>query len=51
MKSMTCPCGETLSGANDQEFIDYVKMHLETSHPDLVGKYTPEAMLSRAQES
>jgi hypothetical protein len=50
MKAMTCPCGEALSGETDQDFIDSVNKHFETAHPEMAGKYTPEQILSRAQE-
>jgi hypothetical protein len=47
---MTCPCGAPLTGETDQEFIDSVNQHFEAAHPEMAGKYTPEQMLSRAQE-
>jgi hypothetical protein len=50
VKSLICPCGEELTGTNDSEFVECVNKHLEVVHPDLVGKYTPEEMLSRAQD-
>lgn len=50
MKSLICPCGEPLTGADDLEFVASVNKHLEVVHPELVGKYTPEEMLSRAEE-
>jgi hypothetical protein len=51
MKTMTCPCGETLSGETDDEFVAAVNQHFETVHPEMAGKYTTEQILSRAQEA
>jgi hypothetical protein len=51
MKVMTCPCGETLSGATDDEFVASVNEHMNTAHPEMAGKYTPEQILSRAQQT
>jgi hypothetical protein len=49
VKAMICPCGEPLGGDTDEEFVDYVKKHLATAHPELSGKYGDEQILSRAQ--
>ena len=51
MKIMTCPCGETLSGETDDDFVASVNQHMATAHPEMAGKYTPEQILSRAQEA
>jgi hypothetical protein len=50
MKTMTCPCGETLTGDTDDEFVTSVNQHMDTAHPEMAGKYTPGQILSRAQE-
>jgi hypothetical protein len=51
MKTMTCPCGESLQGATDAEFIADVNKHFEAAHPQLSGKYSDEQILSRATEA
>jgi hypothetical protein len=51
MKIMTCPCGETLSGDTDDQFVASVNQHMDAAHPEMAGKYTPEQILSRAQEA
>jgi predicted small metal-binding protein len=51
MKTMTCPCGQQVTGETDEEFVENVNRHLQESHPDMAGKYTPEQILSRAQEA
>jgi hypothetical protein len=50
MKALTCPCGEPLQGETDEEFVQSVNAHFEKAHPEMVGKYSPEQMLSRAQD-
>jgi hypothetical protein len=50
MKAMNCPCGKQVTGETDQEFIVNVNEHLDSAHPEMAGKYTPEQILSRAQE-
>jgi hypothetical protein len=50
MKTMTCPCGEPLSGDTDAEFVSAVNTHLAQAHPEMSGHYTDEQILSRAQD-
>jgi hypothetical protein len=50
MKTMNCPCGEALSGETDDDFVAAVNQHMDTAHPEMAGKYTPEQILSRAQQ-
>jgi hypothetical protein len=51
MKTMTCPCGETINGETADEFVAAVNQHMEAAHPEMAGKYTPEQILSRAQDA
>jgi hypothetical protein len=44
------PLRRTTDWLDDLEFVASVNKHLEVVHPELVGKYTPEEMLSRAEE-
>ncbi|MEV4418739.1 DUF1059 domain-containing protein [Patulibacter sp. NPDC049589] len=48
---MTCPCGASLSGETDDEFVQSVNEHMSAAHPEMAGKYTDEQILSRAQEA
>jgi hypothetical protein len=50
MKAMNCPCGQQLTGETDDEFVTAVNDHLSSAHPEMGAKYTPEQILSRAQE-
>lgn len=51
MKVMTCPCGQELRGETDDDFVATVTAHVAASHPELIGKYSREDMLSRAQDA
>lgn len=51
MKTMTCPCGALIEGETDDEFVSAVEAHMSATHPEMAGKYTPEQILSRAQEA
>ena len=51
MKVMTCPCGEELQGGTEDEFVAVVTEHVSDTHPELVGKYRREDMLSRAHDA
>jgi hypothetical protein len=50
MKTMTCPCGEKITGETDDEFVDNVNAHLSSAHPEMAGHYSAEQILSRATE-
>jgi hypothetical protein len=41
-RQVRCECGYTARGETDDVVITQVLAHLETDHPDLVGKETAE---------
>ena len=45
---MHCPCGETLSGEDEDALVAAAERHLQEAHPDLVGVYTREHILALA---
>lgn len=49
-KVIHCECGEVVRGANDEELIGAVKVHVERDHPDLLGKLGNEDILAMAEE-
>ena len=51
MAVVHCPCGQDVEGATDDELVANVEEHIETDHPDLVGKYSREEILGMAQAS
>ena len=49
-KAVNCECGELVQAATDQEVIQKVQAHVESKHPDLVGKLTVSDILAMAEE-
>lgn len=45
---MTCPCGEELAGADDDELVEAAQRHLRDAHPGRM--YTREQILFFADE-
>ena len=45
---LTCPCGELLSGEDEDALVAAAEQHLQQAHPDLVGVYTREHILALA---
>lgn len=43
---LTCPCGELLKGADEDELVANVQAHLKEKHPD--HEYTREQILFMA---
>jgi hypothetical protein len=41
-RQVRCECGYTARGESDDKVVGLVLAHLETDHPDLVGKETAE---------
>ena len=50
MKALSCPCGEQVTGATDEELISNVNAHIDSKHPEMRGQYSDEQILSRAEE-
>ena len=48
---VNCPCGETVSGENEEELVANVEAHVQDRHPDLVGTMSREQILGMAQEA
>ncbi len=48
MQVVHCPCGKDVSGETDDELVQNVEGHIKEDHPDLVGKYSREDILSMA---
>jgi hypothetical protein len=46
-----CPCGQDIEGETDDQLVANVEEHMESDHPDLVGKYSREQILGMAQAS
>jgi predicted small metal-binding protein len=49
-KVINCPCGYTVRGDTDEELLAEAHKHIESDHPDRVGKVSDEELLGSAQE-
>lgn len=50
MKVVHCPCGDDVSGADDNEIVANVNKHIEDKHPEMAGNYTREQILEMAHD-
>jgi len=49
-KAVNCECGELVQASTDDEVIEKVQAHVNTKHPDLIGKLTRSDILAMAEE-
>ena len=50
MKVVHCPCGVNVEGETDDALVENVQAHIETDHPEQVGKYSREDIIAMAHE-
>jgi hypothetical protein len=50
MKVVHCPCGKDVEGETDDALVENVEAHVAADHPDMVGKYSREDILSMAHD-
>lgn len=50
-KLINCECGQVVRGANDDELVANASAHMESAHPDLVGKLSRDDILAMAEEA
>ena len=50
MKVVHCPCGTDVKGETDDELVTNVESHIESDHPDMVGKYSREEIIGMAHD-
>jgi predicted small metal-binding protein len=50
VKRIDCVCGYVIEAADDDELWDRAQVHLNSDHPDLVGKVSREDILAQAEE-
>jgi hypothetical protein len=48
VKLLQCPCGEEITGADDDELVTNTQEHLAAAHPDRAGEYEREQILFMA---
>ena len=50
MKVVHCPCGKNVEGDTDDTLVENVESHIAADHPEMVGNYSRERILSMAHE-
>jgi hypothetical protein len=50
-KLINCECGKVVRGENDDELVANATAHIESDHPDLVGKLGREQLLAMSEEA
>ena len=50
-KVVNCPCGTTLRGETDDDLVSNVEAHVQSDHPEMVGKMSREDVLGMAEEA
>jgi predicted small metal-binding protein len=50
MKVVHCPCGVDVAGESDDQLVENVESHIESDHPDLIGSYSRDQILSMAHD-
>ena len=48
MSVVHCPCGTDVEGATDDQLVENVQKHIDSDHPEMVGKYSREQILEMA---
>ena len=50
MKVVHCPCGKDFEAQTDDSLVEQVEAHIAADHPELVGHYSREQILSKAHD-
>jgi hypothetical protein len=50
VKVVHCPCGKDVEGETDDQLVEAVEAHVASDHPDMVGRYSREQILSMAHD-
>ena len=51
MKLIHCECGQVVRGNTDDELVAAAERHIQTDHPELVGKLQRSDILDMAEEA
>ena len=49
-KVINCDCGFVVRGETDEELLAGAHEHIQTAHPDMVGKVADSDLLAQAEE-
>ena len=47
---INCECGYTVKGASADELDANAEQHIQSDHPDMVGKVTRDDLLAQAEQ-
>ena len=50
-KEINCPCGETVTGATDDQLVANTEEHIRDKHPEMVGTKSREEILAMAHDA
>jgi predicted small metal-binding protein len=50
-KIINCECGQVIRAETDDELVANVEAHVQSDHPDLVGKMSRDDVLAMAEET
>jgi len=50
-KVINCECGQVVRADNDDELVAQVTQHVNSDHPELVGKLGRDDILAMAEEA
>jgi predicted small metal-binding protein len=50
-KVINCECGQVVRADSDDELVSQVEQHVNSDHPELVGKLGREDILAMAEET
>jgi predicted small metal-binding protein len=49
-KVINCDCGYTARGESDEDLVRDARNHIQSDHPDMVGKVSDDDLLGMAEE-
>jgi hypothetical protein len=49
-KQISCECGYVIHGDTDDQVLVLAEVHIQSDHPELVGKVTRDDLLSWVEE-
>jgi predicted small metal-binding protein len=50
-KLINCECGQVVRGENEDELVANAEDHIDSDHPELVGKMSRDDILGMAEEA
>jgi predicted small metal-binding protein len=47
---INCECGYTVKGDSEDDLVANAEQHIQSDHPDMVGKVTRDDLLAQAKQ-